>query len=86
MVDMDAIQIGDQAFLEEGGEEFGAVRALDPTQEAVVVYIENRGEFSVPLRAVRSAHHGKVVFDRDRLPSAMRNAIRHAHDREEPGT
>jgi hypothetical protein len=86
MVDLDAIQIGDQAYLEEGGEEFGAVRALDPTQQAVIIYIENRGEFSVPLRAVRSAHDGKVVFDGSHLPSAMRNAIRHAHDREEPGS
>ncbi len=83
MVDLHTIAIGDQAYMKEGGEEFGAVRALDPTQQAVIVYIENRGEFSVPLNAVRSVHDGKIVFDETRLPSAMRNAIRHAHDRED---
>ncbi len=83
MVDMDAIAIGDQAYVQEGGEEFGAIRALDPTQQAVIVYIENRGEFSVSLTAVRSAHDGKVVFDDTRLPGAMRRAIKHAHDRED---
>ncbi|MDX2167868.1 MAG: hypothetical protein SF182_12415 [Deltaproteobacteria bacterium] len=86
MIDLDAIHIGDQAYLEEGGEEFGAVRALDPTQQAVIVYVENRGELSMPLRAVRSAHDGKVVFDGSLLPSSVRAAIRHAHDREEPGS
>jgi hypothetical protein len=85
MIDLHAIAIGDQAYLEEGGEEFGAVRALDPTQQAVIIYIENRGEFSVSLQAVRGVHDGKVVFDGARLPSAMRAAIRHAHDREDPG-
>jgi len=85
MVDLASISIGDQTYLEEGGEEFGAVRALDPTQQALVLYVENGGEFSVPLAIVRSVHHGKVVLDRTRLPSNLRVAIRRAHDREEPG-
>jgi len=81
----ETIQIGYQAYLKEGGEEFGAVRAIDAVQKELVVYVENGGDFTVPVHAVHSVHDGKVVLDGDRLPKAMREAIRHAHDREEPG-
>jgi hypothetical protein len=79
------IEIGFQAYLHEGGEEFGAVRAIDAAQKEIVVYVENAGDFAIPAQAVHSVHDGKVVFDGERLPKALRQAIRHAHDREEPG-
>jgi hypothetical protein len=79
------IEIGFQVYLVEGGEEFGAVRSYVPDANALVVYVENAGDFVVPLEAVRSVHDGKVVLDAGRIDKSLRRAIAHAHDREEPG-
>jgi len=81
-----SVRVGDQVFLEEGGEECGAVRDVRPEGGAeIVVYVENCGEFPVAASAIRSAHDGKVILDPDRLDPALRDAIAHAHDREVPG-
>ena len=85
MIDLDAIEVGAQAYLDEGGEEFGAVRAIDQRDRSLTVYVENARDYAVPLQAVRSAHDGKVVLDAEQLPASMRRAIRRAHQREEPG-
>lgn len=79
------IEIGFQVYLVEGGEEFGAVRGYVPGANALVVYVENAGDFVVPLEAVRSVHDGKVVLDAERIDKDLRRAIAHAHNREEPG-
>jgi hypothetical protein len=80
------IEIGYQVFLEEGAEEFGAVREVAPeNRDEIVVYIENAGDFSVPARAIRTVHDGKVVLDAQHLDDRVRDAIAHAHDSEEPG-
>jgi hypothetical protein len=81
-----AIDVGSQTYLEEDGEEFGAVREIAPEgRPEIVVYVENGGEFTVPADAVRSAHDGKVVLDRARLGRDLLDAVEHAHDREVPG-
>ena len=52
-----AIEIGYQVYLQEGGEEFGAVREVAPAgRKEIVVYVENAGDFVVPLFAVNSVH------------------------------
>ena len=51
---MEAIQIGYQAFTADGSEEFGAVR--DVTDDTITVYVENAGDFVVPMSAVRAVH------------------------------
>ena len=79
------IEIGFQVYAVEGGEEFGAVRGYLPQANALVVYIENAGDFVVPLEAIQTVHDGKVIVDVGRLDAAVRQAIAHAHDREEPG-
>jgi hypothetical protein len=56
-----------------------------PNANALVIYIENAGDFVVPLEAVRRVHDGKVILDVERLDARLREAIAHAHDREEPG-
>lgn len=76
------IEIGFQAFLADGGEEFGSVRAVYP--DHILLYVENAGEFPVPLSAVRSVHYQKVIFALDRLAPRLRQAIGHAHDAEQP--
>jgi hypothetical protein len=77
------IEIGYQAFVSDGGEEFGAVRAVTPDE--VVVWIENAGEFRVSMDAVKDVHSQKVIFDCAKLDRRMREAIGHAHESEEPG-
>jgi hypothetical protein len=77
------IEIGFQAFASDGGEEFGAIREV--ASDGLVVYVENAGEFRVPLDAVTAVHSQKVVFDCRKLDDRLRQAIGHAHDSEVPG-
>ena len=79
------IEIGFQVYLVEGGEECGAVRGYMPGSNSLVIYVENAGDFVVPLETVRRVHDGKVILDAGRLDERLRQAIAHAHDCEEPG-
>jgi len=77
------IEVGYQAFVTGVDEEFGAVRDVVPDgRPELVVYVENSGEFVVPLEAVASVHDQKVVFDPARLEPGLTEAIRKAHDAE----
>ena len=62
-----ANKVGYQTYVYDGGEEFGAVREVAPDGSQLVVYIENAGEFVVPLDAVKSVHSGTVILDYARL-------------------
>lgn len=74
------IEIGFQIFLEDGGKDFGAVRSVAPGgRPEIVVYIENGGNFIVPVEAIRSAHDQKVVLDRSKLGGRLRDAVARAH-------
>lgn len=75
------VQIGDQLYLEEGGDEIGAVRKIAP--DHLVVYVEAAGEFVVPGEWVRAAHHGKVVLDPLRIDTTFMAAAARAHERED---
>ncbi len=80
------IEVGFQTFVSDGGEEFGAIRAVAPGgRSELVVYVENAGDFTVPLEAVESVHSGKVIFNCAKLDRLLRQAIGHAHDAEKPG-
>ena len=80
------IEVGFQTFTSDGGEEFGAVRhvALNGQPE-LRIYVENAGDFRVPLDAVEAVHSKKVIFNCAKLDLRLRRAIGHAHDAEEPG-
>jgi len=80
---MEAIQVGYQAFTADGNEEFGAVRAV--ADDTITVYVENAGDFVVPMSAVKAVHSQKVVVDCRELDADLRDAINHAHDAEVPG-
>ena len=57
----EAIEVGYQAFVSDGGEEFGAVREVSPNgRPELVIYVENAGDFVVPLAAVEAVHWQKV--------------------------
>lgn len=80
------IKVGFQTFVSDGGEEFGAVRAVAPGgKPELVIYVENAGDFVLPLDAVESVHSEKVILNCAKLDDRLRRAIRHAHDAEKPG-
>ena len=56
----ETIEVGYQTFVSDGGEEFGAIREISP--DGLVVYVENAGEFRVPLGAVEAVHSQKVIW------------------------
>jgi len=72
--------IGDHVFLEDGGEEIGAVRAIQAAK--LVIYVEGAGDFTVGEDAVRAVHYGKVVLDADKLDARVLSAAKSAHENE----
>jgi hypothetical protein len=74
-----------EVYVHDGEAAFGAVRQIEPDgRPEIVVYVENAGEFTVPLSAVRDVHDEKVILDRGRLDRKLREAIGHAHVAEDP--
>jgi hypothetical protein len=77
-------KLGDQVFVSDGGEEVGSVRGVRPNgRPELLIYVENAGEFMVPLDAVQDVHFDKVILSCDKLDRKLREAIGHAHDAEE---
>ena len=80
------IEVGYQIFVSDGGEEFGAVRQVAPHgRPELVIYVENAGDFVVPLDAVEAVHSQKVILNCRKLDRRLREAIGHAHEAEVPG-
>lgn len=77
------IKVGFQTFVSDGQEEFGAVRAIARDGRDLTVYVENAGDFVIPMGAVVSVQSEKVTFDCKKLDAKLRSAIGHAHDHEE---
>lgn len=74
-----------EVYVHNGDVAFGAVRRVAPQgRPELVVYIENAGDFTVPLSAVREVHDEKVVLDCAKLDRKFREAIGHAHTAEDP--
>jgi hypothetical protein len=81
----EAIEVGYQTFLSDGEVAFGAVREVEPHgRSELVIYVENAGDFIVPLNAVEAVHAQKVILSGGKLDRDLREAISHAHDAEEP--
>jgi hypothetical protein len=74
------IREGFDVFVHDGNESFGAVREL--RRGAIIVYVENAGDFTVPVSAVREVHDEKVILDCGKLDFDLRKAIGHAHEGE----
>jgi hypothetical protein len=79
---MEAIREGYDVFVHDGDKAVGAVRHV--SAHALTVYVENAGDFTVPLSAVREVDAEKVVLDCGKLEHRLRRAIGHAHDHEDP--
>ena len=81
----DKIQEGFEVFLSDHDKAFGAVRQVAPQgRSEIVIYVENAGDFDVPLDAVEDVHAQKVILNRAKLDTKLRRAIAHAHDAEDP--
>ena len=76
------LAVGQMAFITGSAEAVGAVHGL--SSSAVNIYVENAGDFTVPLTAVVSVNAEKVVLDCGRLEHRLRRAIGHAHEAEDP--
>lgn len=76
------IQEGFMVFAADGAGGIGSVREVRPGE--LLVYIENAGDFVVPLGDVKAVHSGKVVLDLDRIEPSLRMALGHVHDAEDP--
>lgn len=78
------IEEGALVFVKDGQDGIGSVRRLLPNESALVIYVENGGDFTIPASAVRSVHSGKVMLDVDKLPSPVREALANARKAEYP--
>jgi hypothetical protein len=79
------VQAGFEVFVSDDNKAFGAVRQVRPHgRSELVVYVENAGDFTIPLAAIRAVHSQKVIVDCDKLDHSLRKAIGHAHDAEDP--
>lgn len=78
------IREGFMVFVADGEDGIGSVREVRHGLPELVIYIENAGDFVVPLSAVEAVHSGKVILDMARLDLRLREAIRHARDSEDP--
>jgi hypothetical protein len=76
------IEEGFMAFLADGKDGIGAVREVTPA--SLVLYVENAGEFVVPLSAVKDVHSQKVLLKPELLDKKLLTAIGHVHDSEDP--
>jgi hypothetical protein len=76
------IQEGFDVFLHDGEHAFGAVRHVSVRD--ITVYIENGGDFVVPMNAVQEVHDEKVILDGRKIDKALAEAIRKAHIAEDP--
>ena len=84
-MESEAIQEGFDVFVHDGDKAFGAVRQVAPAgRREIIVYVENAGDFTVPLSALVGVYSEKVVLDCNKLDAALRSAIGHAHQGEDP--
>jgi hypothetical protein len=76
------IQEGFDVFVHDGEKAFAAVRQVHAHE--IIIYVENGGDFRVPMGAVKDVHDEKVILDSGRLESDLKEAIRRAHSVEDP--
>jgi hypothetical protein len=76
------IQEGFDVFVHDGEKAVGAVRRV--RRDEIVVYVENGGDFTVPMSAVMDAQAEKVVLDSSKLDKVLKDAIARAHTVEDP--
>lgn len=76
------IKEGFDVFLHDGEHTFGAVRHVSAHE--ITVYVENAGDFTVPMSAVQDVHDEKVILNGGKIDKALKAAIARAHQGEDP--
>ncbi len=76
------IEEGFYVFLHDGEHALGAVRQVSVRD--ITVYVENGGDFVVPMSAVQEVHDEKIILDGRKIDHALAEAIRKAHTAEDP--
>lgn len=76
-----SIRVEHPVYLHDGDVAFGAVRAVNSRH--LIVYIENSGDFTIPMSAVQDVHDAKVVLDGAKLDKKTLAAIARAHSAED---
>ena len=79
---MSPIREGFDVSVHDGEKSFGAVRQV--AKDEIIVYVENAGDFRIPLSAVKDVEDERVVLDCGKLDLPLRRAIGHAHEGEDP--
>lgn len=81
----DQIEEGYVAFVSGVSTGIGAVRQVAPDgRPELIIYVENAGDFVVPIDAVDAVESQKVILNGSKLDRRFREAIGHAHDAEDP--
>jgi hypothetical protein len=79
------VRQGFEVFIHDGDKAIGAVRQFSPDgRRELVIYVQNAGDFVLPLSAVKAVHSHKVILNRSGLDHRLWQAISHAHDAEDP--
>jgi hypothetical protein len=82
---MQRIQKGFDVFIQDGDKAVGAVRQVYlGGKPEIVIYVENAGDFVVPISAVKDVYAEKVVLNPAALSLELKQALGHAHDVEDP--
>ncbi len=82
MTTNERIREGFDVFTHDGEHQFGAVRQVRAHE--IVIYVENAGDFIVPMNAVKDVHSEKLILDSGKLDPKLKEAIRRAHSGEDP--
>lgn len=78
------IEEGNEVFLHDGEAAFGSVLHAPPAgADELVIFVEDAGEFRIPMTAVKAVHDGKVLLNKGLLGVELLEAIGHAHDEED---
>lgn len=79
------IQEGFDVFIHDGEKAIGAVRQVSPGGKPdIVIYVENAGDFVVPISAVKDVYAEKVLLNSALLSLELKRALGHTHDVEDP--
>jgi hypothetical protein len=78
----ESIREGFDVFLHDGDDSVGAVRRVH--KHGIMVYVEDAGDYEVPISAIVDVDAEKVVLDSRKLAPGMLEAIRRRHRDEDP--
>lgn len=76
------IREGFDVFVHDGDKAVGAVRQV--RRNEIVVYVENAGDFMVPMSSIIDVDAEKVTLDSGKIDESLKRAIAGAHRREDP--